>query len=307
MAVKTKARKFRLMSAAVPVIDISPFLTGGDDGKHSVARQVDRACRDIGFLVIVVDGRGYFGMGRQALARSRGEESPPDLFERFSMGPFDVPADDYHRVLMKRYFARNRWPEQQPEFRVALESYYRAAERLAGQLMNIFATALELPENFFAPMIDRHISDLCLNHYPAQARAPLPGQLRAGAHTDYGSLTIVAPSNAPGGLQVMAPSGTWESVPWIQGGFVVNIGDLMAQWTNDRWVSTMHRVVNPPRTAGGDGRRLSIVFFHQPNGDAVIEALPTCVAEGAAPLYAPTTSGEHLTMKVNRHLVAHDE
>jgi len=105
----------------------------------------------------------------------------------------------------------------------------------------------------------------------------------------------------------MTPSGTWESVPWIEGGFVVNIGDLMAQWTNDRWVSTMHRVVNPPRRAGGDGRRLSIVFFHQPNGDATIEALPTCVAEGSAPRYAPTTSGEHLTMKVNRHLVAHDD
>jgi isopenicillin N synthase-like dioxygenase len=325
------------MRRAVPIIDISPFHEGSDKGRLSVARQVDQACRDIGFLVVlghglektviddafreayaffdldedakqalsVVDGRGYFGVGRQALARSRGEETPPDLFERFSMGPFDIPEDDYHRS-MKRFFAANRWPRERPGFRRALEVYYRSAEQLAGQLMSAFALALDLPSSYFEPMIDRHISDLCLNHYPAQTVPPLPGQLRAGAHTDYGSLTIVAPSDAPGGLEVMTPSGAWEPVPWIEDGFVVNIGDLMAQWTNDRWVSTMHRVVNPPRTAGSDGRRLSIVFFHQPNGDATISAIPTCVSDGASPLYAPTTSGEHLMMKVNRHLLVHE-
>lgn len=326
------------MAHSVPIVDISPFRHGGAEGIASVAREIDRACRDIGFLIVVghdVDGRtlagafheayaffdldeeakkailvekgrGYFGVGRQALARSRGDDTPPDLFERFCMGPFGFARDEYHEIVMKRYFGPNRWPARQPRFRAALEAYYRGAERLAGELMSFFATALGLPASYFEPMIDRHISDLCLNHYPTPDREPLPGQLRAGAHTDYGSLTIVAPSRGPGGLEVMAPSGAWEPVPWVEGGFVVNIGDLMAQWTNDRWVSTMHRVVNPPPVAGGGGRRLSIVFFHQPNADAVISPLPTCVCEDTPARYGPTTSGEHLTMKVNRHLLVHD-
>src|SRR5690606_27722544 len=138
----------------------------------------------------------------------------------------------------------------------------------------------------------REMSSLVVNHYPALTRPPLPGQMRASAHTDYGTLTIVAPSGATYGLQVMV-RGRWEDVAVTPDAFVVNIGDLMAQWTNDRWVSTLHRVVNPPQPVATQSRRLSLVYFHQPNDDAVVEPIATCVDADHPPRYAPVTAGEH--------------
>ncbi len=129
---------------------------------------------------------------------------------------------------------------------------------------------------------------------------PLPGQLRAGAHSDYGSLTILLPEAAPGGLEILAPDGAWRPVPAIPGAFIVNIGDLMARWTNDRWVSTVHRVVNPPADALGSVRRQSLAFFHQPNYDALIECIPGCAGPGRPVRHAPITSGNHRLMKVTK-------
>lgn len=123
---------------------------------------------------------------------------------------------------------------------------------------------------------------------------PKPGQLRVGAHSDYGSLTILATEDRPGSLQVCDASGAWSDVPILPGTFVVNIGDLMARWINDRWISTLHRVVNPPDGAGAESRRQSLVFFHNPNYDAQVACNPTCLVPGAAPKYPPTSSGEHL-------------
>ena len=122
----------------------------------------------------------------------------------------------------------------------------------------------------------------------------MPGQLRAGAHSDYGSLTILKAEANPGGLQVYNKAGEWVDVPIVPDCFVVNIGDLMARWTNDRWVSTLHRVINPPREHALGSRRQSLVFFHNPNYDADISCLPTCIAAGEPPRYPATTSGEHL-------------
>jgi len=86
-------------------------------------------------------------------------------------------------------------------------------------------------------------------------------------------------------------------VPYVENGFVVNIGDLMMQWTNDQWISTLHRVVNPPMTSEQDNRRQSLVFFHQPNYDTLIQCLPGCLQPGATPRHAPVTSGDHLLSK----------
>jgi isopenicillin N synthase-like dioxygenase len=235
------------------------------------------------------------------LSYSLNEESPPDFKESFSIGPVDPPDDAYHRAAGPgKFFAPNLWPEAVPGMRPVWEAYYRQMERVATTLMRIFAAGLGMDKHYFDDKVDRHITNFSVLHYPEQAKPPLPGQLRAGAHTDYGSLTILKPDNAPGGLQVHK-DGNWIDVPTLPGTFVVNLGDLMAEWTNDRWVSTLHRVVNPPRDKAVGSRRLSMAFFHQPNYDAVIECLPTCSDTGRPPRYGKTTSGDHVWMKINKH------
>jgi len=155
------------------------------------------------------------------------------------------------------------------------------------------AVALGLPESYFADKIDDNFAALNTFHYPPQTEAPQNGQLRAGAHSDFGSLTILSTGDDPGGLQVRDHDGSWQDIAAPPDVFVVNIGDLMAQWTNDRWVSTLHRVVNPPRGRAHLPRQ-SIAFFHQPHWHTPIECLPGC---GTA-RHPPITSGEHFERKL---------
>ena len=311
----------------VPVIDIAPFLRGAPADKTRVAEQVGRACRDIGFLVIQGHGvdpvlsermravsraffdlplaekarvarpakdvaRGYIALDEESLARSRDPGAyGSDLNESLMIGPVDRPPAAYADALAAgRHFAPNLWPERPAELRDIWTAYYRTMGSLAANLMRIFALALGLPEGFFDTKIDKHISRLRVRNYPAQSVAPAPGQIRAGAHSDYGSLTLLATEDKPGGLQVCNAAGKWVDVPIVDDCLIVNIGDLLARWTNDTWVSTLHRVVNPPAGAGAESRRQSLVFFHNPNYDAVIESLvPDTPAK-----YPRTTSGEHL-------------
>ncbi len=309
----------------VPIIDIAAFRSGGAADKQAVAEAVDRACRDIGFLVIDGHGvdpelmartravsrdffdlplqdkrriarpaphitRGYIALDEESLARSRDPSAyGSDLNESLMIGPVDAPPP----AVAERggaHFAPNLWPEQPAELREVWSDYYRAMGSLAATVMRIFALALKLPENHFDDKIDHHISRLRVRNYPAQLIAPAPGQIRAGAHSDYGSLTLLATEDKPGGLQVCNANGEWVDVPIRSGTFIVNIGDLMARWTNDTWVSTLHRVVNPPQDAGGDTRRQSLVFFHNPNHDAEIRNL----VSDENTKYPATTSGEHL-------------
>jgi len=323
-----------MSDSPVPVVDIGPYLAGSSVGKSQVAAAVDEACRNLGFLAISghdidpdliesmlaisreyfarpVDEkmrqkmppdryRGYTPLGAEILAASLDEVTPPDLKESFSIGPTDVPNDGYHTVpAAGTFFAPNMWPEEPASLREVWTAYYAAMEGLATDLMRIFALALGLPEDFFDNKVDKHITNFSVIHYPDQATPPQPGQLRAGAHTDYGSLTILYQEAADGGLQVNTPDGSWRDVPAIPGTMVVNLGDLMAEWTNDRWRSTLHRVVNPPNAAGCD--RLSMPFFHQPNYDAVIECIPSCCSTDNPPRYGTTTSGAHVKAKIGKH------
>lgn len=320
--------------STVPVIDVAPFLAGDPAGIAAVARQVGRACEEIGFFQVVGHGideafihsvhdvsieffdlpesvkalcgqpakdqvRGWSAVGKEGLSYSLDAEAPGDLKEKMDMGPPDVPSDDpyYTSEAAGPHFAPNLFPETLPGMRPLWEEYFLRMSALCGQIMRMFAVSLDLDIDFFEDKIDRHISMFRALNYPDQPDEPLPGQLRAGVHSDYGSLTIVRQEDRPGGLQVMDRSGEWIDVPVIPGGLVVNIGDLMAEWTNDRWVSTLHRVVNPPREKAGDSRRLSLVLFHQPNYDALIECLPTCLEPGDEPKYAPISSGDHLRSK----------
>ena len=135
-------------------------------------------------------------------------------------------------------------------------------------------------------------------NYPDLDKPPLPGQLRASAHTDYGTLTILLPDDAPGGLQVKARGDDrWLPVPHVPGAFVINLGDLMRRWTNDKWESTLHRVVPPPEDAEGSTRRQSIAFFHNINADYVVECIPTCTDKDNPPKYPPITAQDHLMQK----------
>ncbi len=177
------------------------------------------------------------------------------------------------------------WPDL-PGFRAAWEAYYAAMEALAARIMRAFAVALKLPEDHFDRFIGDPISALRALHYPATVDVPLDRQQRAGAHTDYGSLTILLPQPGRRGLQVKQGD-TWVDVPAQDGAFVINIGDLMAGWTADRWVSTLHRVVAVP----GQPARQSLAFFHQPDWDAEIVPLDGSDA------YPPVRSGPYLMQK----------
>jgi len=165
--------------------------------------------------------------------------------------------------------------------------------------MRLFAQALGLPQDWFADKIDRHTTNLVLSNYPDPSDEEPEGQMRAGAHTDYGTLTILRAEDKPGGLEILTRGGRWARVPIIPGSFVVNIGDLMARWTNDRWVSTMHRVAPPPPGQGRGSRRLSLTFFHQPNWDALVECIPTCL-DGKPARYAPILSGDHFDNQMRK-------
>ncbi len=237
-------------------------------------------------------------MAEESLSYSLEEAAPGDLKESFSIGPSDVPDEPYYRCAAAGpHFAPNVWPSGIAGFEQAYREYFAAMSTLAQSLMRIFALALGLPETFFDDKIDKHISMFRSLSYPDLKGAVEPGQMRAGAHTDYGSLTIVKPDNALGGLQARNRQGEWVNVPFVEGGFAVNIGDLMMQWTNDQWISTLHRVVNPPTDSPADNGRQSLVFFHQPNYDALIECLPGCCSATNPPRHAPVTSGDNLLSK----------
>ncbi|QSR19412.1 isopenicillin N synthase family oxygenase [Novosphingobium sp. KA1] len=324
--------------SVVPIIDLTPARTGSEADRQAVAEQVGAAARSIGFLVVSGHGvpaeaieaastasralfdlsgpekgkyrspdpavyRGYFGIETGNLASTIGEEeAKPDHREYYNIGRFDLDESDpyFTTPTARRIFQPNIWPDADvPAFQPAIVTYYHEMEKLAALLMELCARALNLSPDWFADKIDRHITNMVISNYPDQPEALEDGQLRAGAHTDYGGLTILKTEDKPGGLEVLTADGRWEAVPIVPGAFIINLGDLMAQWTNDEWVSTMHRVVNPPRDKGVGSRRQSLVFFHQPNYDAVIECIPTCAID-KAPKYARTTSLEHLEMKMDQ-------
>ena len=312
-----------------PVVDVS-VLNGVSAARTALARQIDAVCRDIGFLAVtghaVPDGilrdmwavtraffdlpveeklevkmpyagypYGYAPLQAEALALSRGNQTPPDLKETFSIGPIHLPQGEIHSDEDAFHYAPTQWPGEPEAFRAIWIRYFDALSEWARVVMKAFALALELPEHFFEGKIDRHGSAVRALNYPPLREAPLPGQFRAGAHSDYGSLTILLPEDGSSGLEIQTADGTWLEVPPVPGAFIVNIGDLMARWTNDRWVSTMHRVVGSAER--GWRRRQSIAFFHLPNWDAPIVCLPSCLADGEEPKYPPVVSGPYLMQK----------
>lgn len=227
--------------------------------------------------------RGFDPIGWQALDPDR----PPDLKESFYLG---VEA-----------IAPNPWPDEAllPGFRAACEAYAVAMRALAGRLMGLFETALGLPAGHFDAFMRHPTCTTRLLHYPPQPATAAPGQIGCGAHTDWGALTLLAQSEA-GGLQVQHAQGHWLDVPPLPGAYVVNIGDMMQRWTNDRWRSTVHRVVN----RFGGRERWSIAYFFDLDAEANIVPLPTCVSAQRPARYGPITAGEHLAAMYRKTTVA---
>lgn len=322
----------------IPIIDISTFRNGDADARAAVAEQVDRACRDIGFIILKGHGisrdvfsrvhdmaeaffnlpqdvkdqyekaqgsfYGYYQMESSALAYTLDDvEAAPDLREAFASNRPDIETGDpyFRSDAVKDLGYAIKFPKEIDNFHTAwTETYYTFAD-LGHDIMQMFAAALKQPADHFDSMLTHHASNLAVFKYPPQPKPAKDGQLRCGAHTDYGSLTIVHSDwSIPGGLQVQSADGTWMDVPNVEDSLVINIGDMMQRWTNDRWVSTMHRVGNPDSDVAQTSTRQSLVFFYNPNQDGVVETIPTCIDEARPAKYQPITVSDHFLMKMGK-------
>lgn len=226
--------------------------------------------------------RGFDPIGWQALAVGQ----PADLKESFYIG---VEAH-----------GPNQWPDESlvPGFRAACDAYSAAMRALAERLMALFELALGLPAGHFDAYQREPICTTRLLHYPPQPVVMAPGQIGCGAHTDWGALTLLSQDDV-GGLQIFSRD-QWIDVPPAPGAFVVNTGDLMKRWTNDRWPSTLHRVVS--RQAGRE--RWSIAYFFDLDAQVLIEPLPGCVSAERPARYGAITPAEHLAEMYRRTTVA---
>lgn len=307
----------------IPVIDFQPFLTGDAAAQHAVAQQIYQACHEIGFLYLKnfgispqllaelfvqtkeffnlphevkqqvawnneLSNRGYVGIERERLDPAK----PGDLKEAFNVGKEVSPELNFDQT---RALILNQWLGDQQDFRTCVLAFWDACIAVVDLVLPAFALALQMPSDFFASSHDQQNHTLRLLHYPPIQQAPKSGQVRAGAHSDYGSITLLFQDQV-GGLEVQTNDGRWIAAPAIPDTVVVNTGDLMQRWTNHVFCSTKHRVLIPT-----DQRirrsRYSVAFFCHPNHDAQIVCLPSCQTSHP-PLYPPISAGEHLLSRL---------
>jgi isopenicillin N synthase-like dioxygenase len=303
-------------SRDIPVIDLTSSNSSDVSARKAVALEIHKACRDTGFFYVANHGvpeelitgqltwakrffdlpieekmkvdmsrtmepSGYEPMKLQTLDLG----SPPDLKEGFQ---FHREVDPQTSVARGQRGA-NLWPENFPGFREQMDAYHAAMMRLGKRLMGLIALSLDLPEDYFAPGLEDPMCSVRLLHYPPQPAESAYNQLGAGAHTDWGSITMLLQDDC-GGLEVQHASGEWMRATPIAGTFIVNLGDMVRRWTNDIYHSTMHRVLNNVSNRS----RYSVAAFFNPNYDYRVTCVPTCLADGAEPLYPPCAVGEHI-------------
>ncbi|MGR3804593.1 isopenicillin N synthase family dioxygenase [Marinibacterium profundimaris] len=295
----------------IPILDWQRYASGTDP--EGFVTDLGQACRDTGFFLLTGHGipepliadvfaqaagffarpeaekapldirrsphnRGWAAMGSEALDEKSGQM---DRKEAFNVG-LDLPPDDPRVIAGEPFRGVNVWPDQ-PGFRETMLGYYDAVLGLGTALHAAFEADLGLPGGHFAPHFSAPMATLRVLSYPASTEG-----IGAGAHTDYGSITLLMCDGVPG-LQVRPRGGGWTDVPHVPGAFVVNIGDCLARWSNDIYVSTPHRVLPPPRP------RRSIAFFLDPNPDSVIAALPGT----GAPKYPAITGADYLRSRLD--------
>lgn len=304
---------------SLPLIDVSGLRSAQFDARKAVALEIRAACEQHGFFYVRNHGidaaliarvfaeaehffdqpvahklaldkkyspcnRGYEPLRAQTLEAG----APPDLKESFYIGE-DISADDA-RVKAGRFnTGPNQWPQDMPDFRAPMDAYYLAARALGMQLIRGLALSLDLPEDYFEDYLQQPACTLRLLHYPPQPAQPMPGEKGCGAHTDFGGITLLLQDDA-GGLQVLdTASDSWIDAPPVAGAYVVNLGDMFERWTNGRYRSTLHRVTN---LSGRE--RYSVPFFFTGNPQQLVQCLPTCLADGEIPKYAPVTVEQHM-------------
>jgi isopenicillin N synthase-like dioxygenase len=323
----------RVSLGEIPVIDMAAFLHGGPEARLAVARQIGAACRNIGFFYIVNHGvpaelvaavyaqakrffdqdaavkaeiaieksnchRGWFMLGGENLDPAK-QKTAGDLKEGIKIGR-DLGPDNALVQAGTPLHGPNQWPGNLPGWREVMQDYYNEMEALGRELMHAFALALGLEETYFDQfLVTAPMTTLGPLHYPPQTGHITEARIGAGAHTDYGCLTMLAQDDA-GGLQVRNAAGQWIDAPPVAGSFVVNIGDMMERWTNGVFTSTLHRVVN---TSGKE--RYSLPYFFDPDFYADVTCLETCKGRGAK--YPSTTAGKHLLDMINASFSYHKE
>ncbi len=290
------------------MIDISALRDGPPAERDAVARAIDRACTESGFFFIVGHGiepgliarlfaeaRRFFALPLDdklavGLGTSGGGAGYEPLREQ-TLEP-GMPPDLKEGFQMVRESERNVWPAGLPGLRDAMQTYAAAMHELARLVLRGMARSLHLPEDCFEDFCIAPIATLRLLHYPEQPANPLPGEKGCGAHTDWGAITFLLQDDA-GGLQVFGPDGWIDATP-VPGSFVVNLGDMMERWTNGRYRSTLHRVIN---RSGRD--RYSIPFFFDGPPAYEVTCLPSCLRDGEL-TPPPFTVADHLAEMVRR-------
>jgi isopenicillin N synthase-like dioxygenase len=312
----------RVALKKLPVIDFSPFSAGGsDEDRRRVGRELHEVCRDIGFFYLSNHGipndlmqrvldlglkffelpaeekmklhqkhhpghKGYVGVGGESPETN--PDKGVDLKERFLMNRQPIPGESREGIA---HPGADVWPGDRlvPGFEATMKDYMGRMVTLAQQMARAFALSLELPQSHFDEMFRYLDGVMPINYYPPLNEAEVErNQWSFSPHSDYGAFTLLL-QDSLGGLQARNSDGQWIEIPPIADTFVVNLGDLFAMWTNDIYVSTLHRAANVSNRA-----RVSVPFFCSPHGMTRIECLATCTTPDNPPRHEPVLSGEYL-------------
>lgn len=300
----------------VPVLDLSPLAGNGDPG--ALRQRLRAACENMAFFYVSHHGvperlvdevfaasRRFFAQPLEArmtvekdrfhrgylpLGTTRYPGRGSDLKDSFDIG-LDLPLDDPDVVAGLPLHGPNQWPAL-AGFREPVEAYFEAVRALGLRLLRLFALSLEMPEDWFTRHYAKPTISMRLLHYPPQSQAEAGNVLGAHPHSDYGLMTVLA-QDPSGGLELQKPDGSWIAAPYVPGTFVVNLGDLMARWTNDVYRSNKHRVVN---RLGRE--RYSIPVFFNPDHRAPVTCIPTCSGPHRPERYPPVLAGEYVADKI---------
>ena len=312
----------------IPILDVSPLYGDDEAAIRATAATLRTYLETIGFLYVVghpipradveavreaskrffalpdekkltlkIDKnfRGFLPFaGSTIVTSSVATVSKPNQSESIFF-THEVEADDPKALADKPLQGPNQWPEETelPGFRATIERYVDAMSTLARKMVRAIAISLGLPADSLNRYFDDPTTFLRLLHYPTQPQEE--GLFGSAPHTDYGFITLLAQDDV-GGLEVKNKAGDWVPAPPIPDSFVMNVGDILARWSNDVFVSTPHRVIN--RT----GReRYSQPFFFDPSMDETIEALPVCVPAGASAKYPPVLYGDYLMERIDKN------